>query len=261
MTAILFVIFCVSAWRLFSYYRNSAREEEAFALLARQAAEGEELASQEPALGKPALPQFFQAQDSMRSAYAALHEKNPDLFGWIRIRDTKLDYPVMHTPADPEHYLHRAFDGSYALSGVPFLDGNCYEGCGNYLIYGHKMKSGTMFSILLSYDDQEFWRKHPVISFDTLNGQGEYEVLAAFYAEIYPQNQSDGFRYYQYTDLTDEAVFEEYLAQVQDAALYDTGVTAEYGDSLITLSTCSYHTENGRFVVVARKAADEDRQP
>ena len=85
--------------------------------------------------------------------------------------------------------------------------------------------------------------------------EGGYEVLAAFYSEIYPVDAEGVFRYYEYADLSDPERFTEYVEQAKAAALYDTGIAAQYGDRLLTLSTCSYHTDNGRFVVVARKAA------
>ena len=159
----------------------------------------------------------------------------------------------MHTPEDEEYYLRRDFDGKDSQSGVPFLSASCYEGCGNYLIYGHNMKNGSMFATLLSYADRAYWEEHPIIRFDTHAASGEYKVLAAFYSEAYPQDAEGVFRYYQYTDVSDASVFEDYVDQVQKAALYDTRVIAVYGDELLTLSTCSYHTKNGRFVVVARK--------
>ena len=158
----------------------------------------------------------------MSCTYAAFKEQNPDFFGWISIEGTELNYPVMHTPKDEEYYLRRDFNGEDSQSGVPFLSASCYEGCGNYLIYGHNMKNGSMFATLLAYADRDFWGQHPSI------------------------------RFYQYTDLCDPDIFTEYMEQVQEAALYDTGINAKHGDSLLTLSTCSYHTENGRFVVVAR---------
>ena len=96
-----------------------------------------------------------------------------------------------------------------------------------------------------------------MIRFDTLFVRGEYEVVAAFYAKVYDAGGQEGFRYYQYTDLSSPERFQEYVTQVQAAALYDTGITAQYGDQLLTLSTCSYHTDNGRFVVVARKEAQD----
>lgn len=184
--------------------------------------------------------------------YAALYEQNKDLFGWLRIDDTPINYPVMHTPDEPQYYLRRAFDKSDAQSGTPFLDTACYEGCGNYILYGHHMKNESMFGTLPKYADKEYWEQHKTICFDTIYEQGEFEVIAAFYGKAIAEGDP-GFRYYQYTDLTDPAVFEEYMEQVSAAAIYDTGITAEYGDELITLSTCSYHTTDGRFVIVAKK--------
>ena len=193
-----------------------------------------------------------EAEPVILPEYAAVFEQNNDFYGWLRIDDTPINYPVMHTPNDPQYYLRRAFDKSDAQSGTPFLDGACFEGCGNYIVYGHHMKNETMFGTLPKYADKEYWEQHRTISFDTLYEHGEYEVIAAFYGKAIAEGDP-GFRYYQYTDLTDPAAFAEYMEQVSAAAIYDTGITAEYGDELITLSTCSYHTTDGRFVVVAKK--------
>lgn len=187
------------------------------------------------------------------AAYGELREENPDFYGWLSIADTQLNYPVMYTPDDPEHYLRRSFDGKYSVSGTPFLDGACYEGCGNYIIYGHMMRDGSMFATLKDYANEEFWREHPVICFDTPEQAAEYEVVAAFYSRAYYQDEEGVFRYYRYTDLTEPVRFDEFLSNVRACAQYDTEVDVQYGDELLTLSTCSYHTDNGRFVVVARK--------
>ena len=113
------------------------------------------------------------------------------------------------------------------------------------------MKDGAMFGSLADYADRDYWAEHPAIRFDTLEADGEYEVLSAFYSRVYKVNENDLFRYYQYADLSEPERFAEFVEQAQEAALYDTGVTAEFGDKLLTLSTCSYHTTDGRFVVVA----------
>lgn len=161
----------------------------------------------------------------------------------------------------PKGYLKRDFYGESSLSGVPFLDEDYTEDCGIYLIYGHNMNNGTMFAPLLSYAGEDFWRTHPVIRFDTLESAGIYEIVAVFYARAYEKDSQGGFRYYQYTDLSQEETFSEYMEQVREAALYETGVDAAYGDTILTLSTCSYHTEDGRFVVVARKEDGEWQEP
>lgn len=185
--------------------------------------------------------------------YAPLVEMNHDFFGWLSIEGTEIDYPVMYTPDETEYYLRRAFDGSYSGSGVLFLDGNCAADGNYYLIYGHHMKNETMFGQLPRYANKDFWEDHPVIRLDTLYEQREYIVIAAFLSRIYDKNEQGVFRYYEYFDLSDEAIFGEYVQQVKAAALYDTGITAEYGDELLVLSTCNYHTANGRFVVVAKR--------
>lgn len=184
--------------------------------------------------------------------YATLYLENSDLFGWIRIDDTKLDYPVMHTPDDPEKYLHANFEGEYSYPGVPFLDAKCTADSDNLLIYGHNMPNGSMFRTILRYQEKNYWQSHPTITFNTLYEEQEYEVLAAFYDRVYYQTENV-FKFYQFIDAEDEADYDNAIAQFKDKALYDTGVNAIYGDQLITLVTCAYHTDNGRFVVVAKR--------
>ena len=190
--------------------------------------------------------------EDITGRYDELYAENPDLFGWITIEGTKIDYPVMHTPDNPEYYLHRSFQKKYSSSGVPFLDAKCYIGCGNYLLFGHHMKNGTMFAGLMDYRKEDFWKEHKTVIFDTLEERGVYEIMAAFYSKIYLTTDTDVFRWYNYTDLTDEAVFNEYIAGVEAAKLYDTGITAEFGDELLTLSTCGKDSTQ-RFVVVAKR--------
>ena len=183
--------------------------------------------------------------------FEALARQNPDLFGWVSIDGTTINYPVMHTPSDPEKYLRLDFYGSYSYTGTPFLDAGCTADSDQLLIYGHNMNSGLLFHDLLLYEDRAYWEAHPVIRFSTLYEEREYEILSVFYDRVRSQSE-DGFRFYYYTDGT-EADFREAMDYYRSQALYDTGVTAEYGDQLLVLTTCSYHTEDGRFAVVARR--------
>lgn len=184
------------------------------------------------------------------SPYEELSLENPDFSGWLSIEDTPIDYPVMYTPQEPEYYLRRAFDRSDAVSGSLFIGAGCGPDAPHVMIYGHNMKDGSMFGSLLQYAQADHAAAHPIIRFDTLSQSGEYRVLAAFYSHAYVPGE-EGFRYYQYADLSRREDFEEYVQKAKGAALYDTGTEAEYGDRLLTLSTCSYHRENGTFVVVA----------
>ena len=196
------------------------------------------------------------ASAALLAEYQALWQENNDMAGWIYIPDTPVNYPVMWTPDLPDKYLRRAFDGSYSISGTPFLGEGWTPGSNYALILGHHMKNGQMFGSLSKYASPEYAAEHSVICFDTVDKLEEYTFVAAFYSEIYDADEENVFRYYAYTDLSDPEVFDSYVSQVKAAALYDTGVDIVYGDKILALSTCNYHTDNGRFVVIARRAAD-----
>lgn len=185
---------------------------------------------------------------------AALREENSDLFGWLTIAGTKIDYPVMYTPEEPEKYLHLNFEEVYSLGGLPFIDAGCSVNpeSDNLLIYGHNMQVGTMFHSLLNYEMKNYWESHPIISLKTLYEEREYEVVAAFYDRVY-YTYEDCFKFYQFIDAENQQDFDEAIAIFKEKSLYDTGISASYGDHLITLITCAYHVDNGRFVVVARE--------
>ena len=180
------------------------------------------------------------------------YEKNPDLAGWLTIPGTRIDYPVMYSPDEPERYLHVNFEVSYSFAGLPFIDAACDPESGNRIIYAHNMLDGSMFRTLLKYQQKDFWQRNPVISFNTLYEEQEYEVVAAFYDKVYKKSDTN-FKFYQFYDTSDQSSFDEAMAYYREHALYDTGVTAQCGDLFLTLVTCAYQTENGRFVVVARK--------
>ena len=184
--------------------------------------------------------------------YADLVAQNPELFGWVRIDDTVLDYPVMRSVTDNEKYLYANFEGKYSFAGTPFVDNQCTSDSDNLVIYGHNIKDGSMFRSLFKYENESYWKKHPTIMYSDLCEDYEYEVMAVFYDRIYKKTE-DVFKFYQFIDAENEEAFNYAVQQLKSKSLYDTGVDAQYGDQLITLVTCSYQVENGRFVVVARR--------
>lgn len=238
---------------------NVSASKRSFARISQQVSAAETSAAPSADTGTDAEdtdePQTESAQErSILPQYAKLHEDNADFYGWLSIGGTKIDYPVMYSPDEPGKYLYGDFNGNYSLSGTPFLDELCASESDNLLIYGHNMLDGSMFRGILEYEEPEFCAEHPVIEFDTLYEQQEYEVLAAFYDKIYQQTD-DCFKFYQFIDAENEDDYNYAISQFKEKSLYDTGVTAEYGQQLITLITCTYQTENGRFVVVAREKA------
>jgi len=187
--------------------------------------------------------------------YDELRRRNADMIGWIKIDGTVIDYPVMYTGDD--FYLDHDFDKANSKSGLPYIDKRCnvdpFET--NTIIYAHNMKKGTMFSGLLSYKNPDFYSEHSIIHFDTLYEKQEYKIVAVFESEVY-RNSDLVFKHYNFLNADSQAIFDEYIAEIKALSLYDTGMHLEYGDELITLMTCSYHTENGRFVVIAQKAGE-----
>ncbi len=234
--------FCVSSFFLCNSLLRYRAEDQANALIAQPIREIRE--QQKSSESESTIYDIF-------TEYEALWEQNHDFAGWLYIDDTRIDYPVMHTPDDPEYYLQRAFDRSDANSGSLFIDGS-YSADGNsLLIHGHHMKDKSMFGSLTDYKSYDFASTHSVIHFDTLTEERNYEVLAAFYWDPSYDPETEPFRYYEYSDLSSQEIFDEYISQVRACAIYDTGVSVSYGDHILTLSTCNYHTNNGRFVVVA----------
>ena len=186
------------------------------------------------------------------SGYRTLKVKNSDMVGWVKIDGTRINYPVMHTPSKPDFYLYRAFDKSYSIYGCPYLQDNCdlNRPSDNFIIYGHHMNDGSMFSDLVKYTSKDFYNNHKIIHFNTITQKHDYEVIAAFSTSV---NEGKGFRYFDFVNAYGSEDYDSFIKSVKRLSYYDTGKTAEFGDKLITLSTCEYTHSNGRMVVVAKQ--------
>ena len=185
--------------------------------------------------------------------YAGLYAENSDTIGWLKIDGMTIDYVVMQAPDEINKYLRHDFYGKDSTRGCLFVDEYCdIFNSDNIIIYGHNMKDGSMFGTLDSYADESFYAEHKIIRFDTIYEKHSYEVVAAISTSI-PAKDEDVFRYYEYTSSNDEETFLDYADFIEKNKLYDTGVEINPGDKLLTLSTCAYHTTDGRFVVVARQ--------
>lgn len=181
-----------------------------------------------------------------------LYLVNSDLTGWLSIDGMNIDYPVVQCK-DDEYYLSHNFYKEEDRYGCLYVRDIADVNAGtNFIIYGHSMKDGSMFGNLSEFQREEFYKKHPVISFDTLSEERTYDIMAVFPSQVYGEEE-DVFKYYQFYQADTEEDFRYFYENVKKLSLYDTGVTAQFGDTFLTLSTCAYHTENGRFVVVAKR--------
>lgn len=241
------LVFAVSAGFIIKHYTESAKQEALYDSLA-------EIVETEPDENvEPAEPIQYTETKTILPEYTELFTQNSDMVGWITVEDTKINYPVMQSKNEPNFYLKHGFDKSYSDYGCPYVQENCDMELpsDNIIIYGHHMNDGSMFAGLMKFKGKGFWENHKTISFDTLTDRQTYEVLAVFKTVVYTDS-SDSFKYYHFVNAETPEDFSAYVDKCKDLSLYDTGVTAEYGDKLLTLSTCEYSRTNGRLVVVAK---------
>ena len=193
----------------------------------------------------------------MLANMAELYEKNEDIAGWIRIDGTKIDYPFVHTPDEQDKYLYMDIEGEHSYGGAIVMDTRCTVDpeSTNIILHGHNMKNGTMFNNLMLFEKEKYWKEHPTIYYSNLYEEREYEIIAAYRDRVVMPDEKD-FKFYEFTDPKNEEEFNTAMKYIMDRAPYDTGIKAEFGDRLLLLVTCAYHTTNGRFIVVAREVTD-----
>lgn len=252
LICLFLLIGIISGVMIVGHYKEANEQEDMYNNLAQIVEQNE---TSESEVTNPTEPTPApEGEAVMLPEYAKLYEQNNDMIGWISIPDTKINYPVMQSIDEPNFYLKHGFDKGYTDYGCPYVGESCdvNKPSDNLIIYGHHMKNGSMFSDLEKFKSKEFWETHKTFSFDTLTEKQTYEVVAIFKTVVYTDSANE-FRYYQFSDAETPEQFDEYVQKVKEKALYDTGVSAEYGDKLITLSTCEYSNKNGRLVLVAKK--------
>lgn len=200
-----------------------------------------------------AMKQELQMKPVILDKYADLYEENSDLTGWLSIEGMKINYPVMQCE-DDEYYLHHDFYGNEDKYGCLYVreTADVNTPGTNFVIYGHNMRDGSMFGDLDFYKEEAFFKEHSSISFDTLYEERTYEIVAVFLSRVYREDE-EVFKYYDFYEAKTPEEFQDFYENIKSMSLYDTGVTAEYGDTFLTLSTCAYHVEDGRLVVVAKR--------
>ena len=178
-----------------------------------------------------------------RHDLAALQAENSDCVGWLTIPDTTVDYPIVWTPNDPEHYLRRDFYDSYASGGTPFLDGrNKPQAEGqNLIVYGHNMLDGSMFKPIVQCLEPSFRQTHQDIYLELNSTQYHYQVIAAL-------ETSTRSPVYAYTDLSDSTVMEHFRSTLLEETSLEAIPQAE---GYLTLSTCNDQGGNSRVLVIA----------
>ena len=248
---LLLTVFGFSAFKVGSYFLEGKQQEERYDDLAAIVEDARNNTTQATEPAETTAPLSTEpTEPSMLPGYKELFELNNDVVGWIKIEGTELDYPVMQTPEEPNFYLYRDFDGNDSDRGSIYIRETCdvNRPSDNITIYGHNMKDGSMFAALNAYMDKEAWDYNSLIFFDTLTEYHTYKIFAVFKTSA---NIGEGFPYHRFEDAENEEEFNTFVSTCKDLSFYDTGITPQYGDKLICLSTCEYTLDNGRLVVAA----------
>ncbi|MCM1100366.1 MAG: class B sortase [Clostridium sp.] len=267
-------VICVAAAISLLVYQRSADQlaEDRLEEMRRQAQERTEAPaessaeSSEPAdetVSSPEIPEETASEPApvlTDNPYRDSFLANEDMAAWLKIEGTNIDYPVMWTPRDENYYLLRNFQGQSDQNGCLILDtDSCLNPLTtNQIIHGHNMRSGAMFGNLTDYEDENYCEEHNIITLYTEECERRYEVIAVFRSQVYKKTDQV-FKFYKFFQADTPEEFDDFYKNIKDLSLYDTGVTAEFGDYFITLSTCAYHVEMGRFVVVAKEIESGDQ--
>ncbi len=187
--------------------------------------------------------------------YKELYKQNKDLAGWLSIEGTVINYPVMQTgKKNADFYLHHDFEKKESDHGTLFVDArNDYVNRDtNLIIYGHNMRDGTMFGGLKSFMDQEYFKNHQKLVFDTIYEKAEYRIVAVCLSKVNYQDDHT-FRYYNFLNASNKEEFQAFLANIQQLTVFDQKIDISYGDELLTLSTCNSYVQDGRLFLIAKK--------
>ena len=256
---LLLLVFGISAFFVGSYIiesREQAQKQAEAAALKESLKATASTLTETPEETSP-IPTFgaveVRDENGMLIEYGTLKaEKYPDLVGWIRIDGTVIDYPVMQTPDTPNFYLDHDADGNPSDWGAIYAREECDLNApsDNVTLYGHTMKDGKMFAVLHDYINMATWENNPLIFLDTLYEYRVYKIFAVFTTSA---NLGEGFTYHNMIEAESEEDFNEFIATCKKLSKYDTGITPQYGDKVICLSTCEYtdYPGNGRLVVAA----------
>ncbi len=277
LICIFAAVFVLSGIYLGGYYWENKYTEEKYDVLASMFDQGvQALPPTTPATqgtlpdGTPTEPQPPTILPELQQIY----DLNNDLVGYLNFPYSSLNirYPVMQSPYDEDFYLTHDFDGKESIVGCPYtpLSCNVFEPSDNVVIYGHNLKTGGMFNKLTYYREKSFWENHQTFTFHTLYERHTYQIFAVFKtaAQQYKDDGTPwGYPYHRLNDFATKEDFDKFIADVKGAAFYsgeyqgwtfyDTGITPQYGDKLLCLSTCEYTmhdtdgTTNGRWVVIA----------
>ncbi len=221
-------------------------------------------------IDKEKVEEIKQEQPKILDKFIDSYAQNNDLIGWIKVGHY-IDYPVLLNEEDIDYYLSHDFNKKESVSGSIFIDNHItpFTDANNLVVYGHNMASGEYFARLNCYNPYsptyksgvtDYYKEYPTFQFDTLYEEGTYKIFAGMYTNVDEKNGYP-YPYYQKRQFKTEYEFMDFMGNIMDRSAFYTGVDVEYGDQILTLSTCfwlpfSREQLDARFVIFARKVRE-----
>lgn len=190
--------------------------------------------------------------------FASLQERNGDIFGWIKVPNTKVDYPLLQNSENDNFYIDHDLDGKYAFAGSIYMQLCNKKTMADRVtvFYGHNMADNSMFASLHQFEDASFFKKNKRITIYTENKQFDYEIISAFvYDDRHIMNSYNFANNEKYRRFIDEV-----LNPRSVSANVREGATADTNDRLVVLSTC-LNVGDGRYLVVGKLIKETKLQP
>lgn len=246
----ILLLFCVgaalfSAWKLWGFYQSYRQGEKEYEDLTAyvKKKDTEKQKSEKNNNKEDPCP--------VTVDFEALKKVNEDVAGWIYIPDTEVNYPIVQGE-DNAYYLNHTFEKQDNFTGAIFLDALCQSdfSSDNSIIYGHNLKSGAMFGYLkklydISYNEKADYREHPVIWVLSPESVKKYRIFAA--REISAAKEQDVYT----VEFSSPEEYGVFLKEQKEVSSYETDTKIDSADAMITLSTCTSDSEDGRFIVQA----------
>jgi len=189
------------------------------------------------------------------SELKAIYDLNKDTVGWVSIKGTNIDYPVLQRKGNSSFYLYKNFYGKDDQRGSIYAQdiSDVFTPSDVVVLYGHRMADGTMFNNVGYYIYDYYYKDHPYIQFDSLYARRKYEVVMIFRTNGAPHNIYPFFPFHTYSNFKDEAEFNYFMTSIRKLAVLESNIDVKYGDKLLCLCTCDYMPyPDGRLVLVAK---------
>ncbi len=270
ISAILLVAIGVFLYVLFSDNKNEEKEEEVTAAVVKvttveTTTEPPQTTTETTTATTPARPGPEFSEGLYLKAQEA-HKKNSNVIGWIRVKNTNVDYPILQN-GNNDYYMNHDFYGNRSVGGYIFMDYRNYFGedearhSDNMLIYGHNMGNGTMFNTMHRYKSTDFYLENPYIEVSSLYKDYQYKIYTCMLVNGGANTDFDFWNYLVFpmdSSNTAEEEFNKYKSLVDSHSIFETGVDLKLGDKIIQLSTCNSGSsvDQTRFVTVARRIRD-----